>query len=120
MPISFRITRTLERNSSADPNCCPWRWFLKCANKKKSEGAKPGEYDEGGATRKKLSSPDALVIFASCGLALSACMINLLSPLSTPSNDIRATISDIVGSREHPSFSYGINDLASIGIPDEC
>jgi hypothetical protein len=32
--ISSSIFRNPERSSSADPNCCPWRRFLKCPNRK--------------------------------------------------------------------------------------
>jgi hypothetical protein len=56
----------------------------------------------------KKSSQKALITFAGCGLALSACTTNLLSPLSTPSNDLGENISDIIGDREHLSFWLGI------------
>jgi hypothetical protein len=54
-------------------------------NQKKSAGSKSGEYGGSGGCcpiRKKLSSQNALVTFAICGLALSACTANLFSRLS--------------------------------------
>jgi hypothetical protein len=123
MLISLRISRIPEESSSADPNCRPWRQLLICPNKKKSEGAKFGEYGQYGgcgAIRKKLPSQNTFVTFTVGGLALFACTTNLLSPLSMPSNDLSENISDIVGGPEHLSFSHGINNLESTGIPDEC
>jgi hypothetical protein len=32
--ISSSIFQTRERSSSADTNCCPWRWFFRCPKKK--------------------------------------------------------------------------------------
>jgi hypothetical protein len=121
--ISSRNFQTLERSSSADPNCCPWRRLLRCGNKKqnKSEGAKSGESSECGAIRKKLASQNTFVTFTVCSLALSACMHNQppFTSLSTPSNGLSENISDIVGGREHLSFWHDINNLESMAIPDE-
>jgi hypothetical protein len=35
--ILSRIFRTPERNSSADPNCCPWRRFVRCSNQEQEK-----------------------------------------------------------------------------------
>jgi hypothetical protein len=48
-------------------------WHAQTRNKKKSEGAKSGEWNGYSAIRKKLSSQNAVVTFAGCGLALPAC-----------------------------------------------
>jgi hypothetical protein len=48
--------------------------------------------------------------------ALPACMTNLLSPLSTSSNDLNENISDIVGGWEHLSFWHGMARHRQLGI----
>jgi len=85
-----------------------------------------GKYSEWsgcGAIHQKVSLQNALVTFAVCGLALSGCMANLLSPLfsfhAEQRNNLGENISDIVGGREHLSFWRGINNWESMGIPNE-
>jgi hypothetical protein len=117
--ISSRISRTPERSSSAGLNGCPWRQFLRW-RKEKPEGSKSSEYGGCGAIRKTLSLQNILVTFAICCLALSAYTTNLLSPLSTPSNDFGEIISDIIDDREYLAARHVIENLEFMGIPGEC
>jgi hypothetical protein len=93
-----RVSRTPERNSSADPNCFPWRRFLRCPNKRIRESQKRF------SRRVKWIScnlQEIVIAKPSCNIC---CMWSWIvrmhdqppfPSLSTPCNDLGENISEI-------------------------